>query len=514
MNHRFLKFAAVAIVLGGILPTLPARAATVPSDAVVQLKFEGNTTDTSSSSTPVTVTGSPTYVAGKSGQAIQFSQAGQYLDLGKTAATTFGGTTDYSVSFWLQADSPVSGDAVVIGNKNWASGANPGWVIALQANGSIKWNYTPAGQSRSDAYIPGAADGGWHLVTVTQDRDGNANLYKDGTLAASASIATKTGTIDTSFSTRIAQDSTGTYSSPLKAKLDELQIYKRVLTSDEVLAQYNAIPQPPSGSKRKVLVIGIDGTRPDAIQAADAPNIDALAAGGAYSWNAQANTNYTWSATGWSTMHTGVWYTKHGVKDNTWAGSQFGTYPSLMKRAEQYKPTLNTASIVNWAPINTNLVDGIDQEINAASDADVTSSTVNLIKNGNPDFTFIDFDGVDEAGHSYGFSPIISQYKNAIHTVDGQIGTILSAIKSRSTYNQEEWLILLSTDHGGKLTGHGGNSAEERTIFYIANGPGTTKGQLTGTVNQADVMVTALNYLGVPISSAWNLDGKSVGLSQ
>ncbi|MGE6230356.1 alkaline phosphatase family protein [Paenibacillus chitinolyticus] len=266
--------------------------------------------------------------------------------------------------------------------------------------------------------------------------------------------------------------------------------------------------------KKKVLVIGLDGTRPDALQAANAVNLDALAANGAYSWTTKANSNYTWSATGWSTIHTGVWYQKHGVKDNTWTGSKFGQYPSLMKRAELYNPALSTASIVHWGPINDKLVEGIDLEKTVATDAEVVSDTLNLLKTGNPDFLFLHFDDIDHAGHTYGFSPNVSQYTKAIEGVDAQIGTILDAVKARSTYAQEDWLILVSTDHGGKGTSHGGSSSEETTIFLIASGESTVKGQLTGTTNQADVMVTALKHLGVPVSSSWNLDGRAVGLIQ
>ncbi|QID16032.1 MULTISPECIES: alkaline phosphatase family protein [unclassified Paenibacillus] len=513
MNKRLKQAGAAALIASALLPSVPAEAAGAPPDAVLQLKFDGSAADSSGNNVSVAVAGSPSYTAGRIGQALEFSSAGQYVDLGRSASTTFGSATDYSVSFWLQASGSVTGDPVIIGNKNWSTGANAGWVIALQANGSIKWNYTPAGQSRSDAYIPGAADGQWHLVTVTHDRDGSARLYKDGTIAASADIASKTGSIDTAYSTRIAQDATGSYGSVLRAKLDELQLFKRSLSAEEVLALYNAAPPVQGGSSRKVLVIGIDGARPDAVQAADAPNLHSLAAAGAYSWNAQANGSNTWSATGWSTMHTGVWYGKHGVKDNSWTGSQFGAYPSLMKRAEQAKPALNTSSIVHWSPINTNLVDGIDQEISVSTDAEVAAAAIGQIKNGSPDLMFLQFDDVDHAGHTYGFSPSVPQYGDAIHAVDGQIGSILDAVKNRSTYSGEQWLILVSTDHGGKGTSHGGSSAEERTIFYLASGPGTTKGPIAGTVNQTDVMATALSYLGIPLQSAWNLDGKPAGLA-
>ena len=81
----------------------------------------------------------------------------------------------------------------------------------------------------------------------------------------------------------------------------------------------SAISQIP---QRKVLFIGIDGCRWDAIVAANTPAIDGLLSTAIYS--GQGLTEYkTWSGTGWSNMLSGTWHTKHGVTDNTFAGSNF-----------------------------------------------------------------------------------------------------------------------------------------------------------------------------------------------
>ncbi|ANE48916.1 metalloenzyme superfamily [Paenibacillus swuensis] len=280
------------------------------------------------------------------------------------------------------------------------------------------------------------------------------------------------------------------------------------MTANEVLSLYKSAPSSP----KKVLVIGIDGLRPDALQAANTPNIDALVSNGSYSWNAQANSNYTWSATGWSTVHTGVWYGKHGVKDNSWANSNFSQYPPLMNRVEDYNSTLYTASIVHWAPINATLLSGIDKEVNVSTDTAVTTETQKLMQTANPDLTFVHYDDVDHAGHDYGFSPAVPQYISAIEAIDAKVGTLVNAVTSREQYAQEDWLIILTTDHGGKGTSHGGSSVEERTIFLIVSGTSAAKGALAAAPNQTDTLITALKHLNVPIRTEWNLDGKAVGL--
>jgi|GEM_PF-2843176 len=42
---------------------------------------------------------------------------------------------------------------------------------------------------------------------------------------------------------------------------------------------------------------------------------------------------------------------------------------------------------------------------------------------------------------------------------------------SRSTYAEEDWLIIISTDHGGTETGHGGQTAFERMTWLACNKP-------------------------------------------
>ncbi|RGP45245.1 hypothetical protein BTW32_26175 [Bacillus thuringiensis] len=138
---------------------------------------------------------------------------------------------------------------------------------------------------------------------------------------------------------------------------------------------------------RCVLVIGLDGLRSDALKKSwenrKTPAIDRLIQKGSYNFNTQANSNHTWSATGWATVHTGVWMNKHGVTSNSWSGSNFTKYPTLMKRAEEYNPSLRTLSIVQWAPINDKLVEGIDMERNMTTDEGVTTEIIKELDGSN-----------------------------------------------------------------------------------------------------------------------------------
>lgn len=46
---------------------------------------------------------------------------------------------------------------------------------------------------------------------------------------------------------------------------------------------------------------------------------------------------------------------------------------------------------------------------------------------------------------------------------------ILKTIEARSTYAEEDWLILIVTDHGGTEYGHGGQTPFERMTWLACN---------------------------------------------
>jgi arylsulfatase A-like enzyme len=124
------------------------------------------------------------------------------------------------------------------------------------------------------------------------------------------------------------------------------------------------------------------------------------------------------------------------------------------------------------------------------------------------------FGSVDETGHKVGFHPSVKPYVAAIEVIDGHVGQLLKAIEGRPGYKQENWLILVSTDHGGRGTGHGdGHKVPEIcTVFLIVSGTAAEKGKIQKQTYLVDLPVTALVHLGVKIDPAWKLDGQPVGL--
>ncbi|MFJ6621507.1 alkaline phosphatase family protein [Kitasatospora sp. NPDC091335] len=270
----------------------------------------------------------------------------------------------------------------------------------------------------------------------------------------------------------------------------------------------------PNGTKQaKTLVIGVDGTRYDKLLTADAPHLKALMAGGmTATGNLYANPLApTLSGPGWSTIATGVWPDKHQVKDNAFTGARFDLYPDFATRLENADPGNSTLVIGSWNPIAGNVFNGRADLRLQESENDTTTAAdaADYLAHGNPDTTFLHFDQVDEAGHNHGGAS--ADYLAALHSADTLVGQVLQAVRSRPTYGSEDWLIIVTTDHGHTdAGGHGGNSANERQTFLIADGTGYAPGSRRYDVRPADIAPTVLKHEGAAIDPAWKLDGRPI----
>ncbi|ANF50757.1 hypothetical protein A0O34_09600 [Chryseobacterium glaciei] len=244
---------------------------------------------------------------------------------------------------------------------------------------------------------------------------------------------------------------------------------------------------------KKVLFIGIDGCRADVMMSSNTPNIHNLVNQSIYSLDGLCAAT-TWSGNGWSTMLTGVWHTKHNVQDNNFTSPNYVNYPDFLTRAETYNPNLRTISLAHWAPINDIIVQNADVQTNLGTDLAVKNAAVSALQSDNPDILFVDFDDVDHAGHSYGFSSTVPQYVASMQTTDGYIGEIVNAMKNRATYNNEDWLVVLTTDHGAVDNGHGGGNLSERDIFTIYSNPSFTPQQISKTIIDTNKTFNQLNF--------------------
>ena len=274
----------------------------------------------------------------------------------------------------------------------------------------------------------------------------------------------------------------------------------------------------------KVLVIGIDGVRPDVLAEVPTPSIDALAIGGSFTARTRTTTPSV-SGPSWSSMLTGVWPDKHGVMDNEFGGRRYETFPDFLSRIESVRPELGTFAAVDWLPLME--IDGGGPTIShavdvrvpmdgyvtgwAEGDAAVTAAAVAHLNEADPDALFVYLGNPDETSHQHGSIGV--EYREAIAMSDEHVGRLVDAVRARPSYGEENWLVVISTDHGRREDGgHGGNSPVEMTTFILVSGPAAAIGTPAEDTFIVDVAVTALTHLGITMDPAWELDGKPVGL--
>jgi len=220
---------------------------------VAHYKFDGNCADSSGNGNNGFAEGSPSFVAGKIGEAISVyddrSSVFNYVNLGDPTDFQFNAGQSFSVSLWLNYTG-TPGDLPIIGNaigSTW----DPGWLvsdsfyddgggnIACWLEGSVTYSFFLATNQVGAGVMN---DGNWHHFVMAVDQVNNVvTAYADGVLANSAAV--KLGSLNTGYPTVIGNDPTGEYTGANAAggyTIDDVGIWNRALAPAEVAAIYSA----------------------------------------------------------------------------------------------------------------------------------------------------------------------------------------------------------------------------------------------------------------------------------
>ena len=143
----------------------------------------------------------------------------------------------------------------------------------------------------------------------------------------------------------------------------------------------------------------------------------------------------------------------------------------------------------------------------AEADGVVAARAAGHLAEADPDAAFVYLGNPDETSHVH--ASIGAEYRAAITLSDQHVGLLLDALRSRPSFAEEDWLVLISTDHGRREDGgHGGLSPEEMEIFILAAGGESRSWPRAGRTFIVDVAVTAMDHLGVPTDPAAPPDGR------
>ena len=87
------------------------------------------------------------------------------------------------------------------------------------------------------------------------------------------------------------------------------------------------------------------------------------------------------------------------------------------------------------------------------------------------DFIFGIYENPDLNGHGTGFGDSNYRYISGICNLDRLSYKLFESIKNRDSFDAEDWLVLIASDHGGHSTRHGTQRIEDRTTFLALSKP-------------------------------------------
>ena len=263
-------------------------------------------------------------------------------------------------------------------------------------------------------------------------------------------------------------------------------------------------------SVEHVVIIGVDGLSPNGIRKAQTPHLNQLVKAGAHTFHARG-VMPTSSSPNWASMIMGAGPEQHGVTSNDWETNKFeiapiavgsgGIFPTIFGVMREQRPESVIACFHDWQGFGRLLERNAPNVVEHVKDAIETAArATRYFKEKKPQFIFIHFDGVDHAGHGFGWDSW--QYYKSVELTDSLIGAVLDSIKESGV--ADTTLVLVTADHGGKGKGHGGATMEEIEIPWIINGPGVEEGrEIIAPVNTYDTAATIAYIFGLNPPACW-----------
>ena len=253
-----------------------------------------------------------------------------------------------------------------------------------------------------------------------------------------------------------------------------------------------------------VVIIMVDGLRPDALKQAKAPAMEGLIKRGSFTMKAQTVTP-SLTLPAFTSMLTGLPVEAHGVDWNDYEPQRgFLKAPTIFEIATFNGSKWGAAFIQKEKLLHVTKQDrrlalhvcSISEQ--GCTAKKITSDVINSYKTSTdstkPSLFLIHFAAADIAGHAEGW--MSKPYLKAVEDIDRAIGMLLKGFKELGLY--ERTTFIVSADHGGHGTTHGTTAAEDMTIPWIAAGPGIKAGhEIKQPVSLMDTPATVMRAFGI-----------------
>lgn len=265
--------------------------------------------------------------------------------------------------------------------------------------------------------------------------------------------------------------------------------------------------RPTTSLSEHVILVSIDGLRPDAIQAFNAPTLQRLIAEGSYTLSARTILPSK-TLPSHTSMLTGEPPDQHGILWNNAFNDRPGTITIPTVFSEARRRGYWTAAFFSKAKFSHLQVPGSLDYSQAPggwwgrwSSDDTMDDVEEYLAKASPNLLFVHFTDPDAAGHSYGW--MTQQYGRAVLRADDALARLIAA--ANAAFGEGQYTLLVTADHGGHGRDHGSDHPLDVTIPWIAWGRGVTPGEIPpATVQTVDTASTVLYLLGIDNPAQWS----------
>ena len=246
-----------------------------------------------------------------------------------------------------------------------------------------------------------------------------------------------------------------------------------------------------------LLLVVIDGLRPEALSQADCPTLKALQQQGAWTLHVRADMPSVTLPCHMSIFHS-VPVTRHGISSNTWT-PMARPLPGIVEQVRAAE--LTSAFLYGWDGLRNLCIPGMlthsffREKRDLDNDDVIAAAAVRCLSDEQPDFSFIHFDTVDGAGHRSGW--LSEEYLHQVNRVDAALGRIIAVMPERAT-------IMVLSDHGGHDRTHGTDAPEDMIIPWLIAGPNIRRNHaIQARVDLLNIAPTSAHILQMPSAADW-----------
>lgn len=255
--------------------------------------------------------------------------------------------------------------------------------------------------------------------------------------------------------------------------------------------------------KNKVILISIDGMRPDGFLSCGHPFIQEMMTRGAYTLSASSMQPSVTLPCHMSIFHS-IPPQRHGTTTNLYM-PPVHTIKGLFEQLSD--AGRSCAMFYGWEPIRDVARPGslkhaqyIWSYARESVDQELTQRALDHIREDQPDFVFLYLVDTDEkGGHDNGW--MTKAYLDRIHTAIGCVQSVMEACG-------EDYTIIVTADHGGHDRTHGTDTPEDMTIPMFFIGKDFTPGKLLEGVTLLDIAPTIARVMNVYPANGW--EGRSL----